>query len=275
VAGGLESVNRSHWEDADVVGEMRGLQGWSDPGEPLALARVATAVRGRPALDIGVGTGRTTTFVTLLTDDYIGVDYTPAMLDVARQLHPTRDLREGDARDLSSWPDGRFAFVMFSFNGIDAVDHEGRGAVLREMARVVAADGFVIYSTHNKLGPAYRETPWHRARRHVGPRPLWVRVAKAVALAPQRFGELRRTYTGWWRSHRAGEDNGDWAIAPLAVHDYRFLVHFTTLGQAIDEAASVGLEVDAVFGNNGRRCGRADDTSDVDYFHLVLRPASR
>src|SRR4051794_11286338 len=173
---------------------MDRLIGWSDPGEPRAIGMVADACRGRPALDIGVGTGRTTTYLTLLTGDYVGIDYTPAMLQQARARHPDRDLRHGDARDLSAWPDAHFALAVFSFNGIDAVDHDDRGGAPAEMARVVAADGFVVYSTHNKLGPAYRETPWHWAGRHSGGRPRSVRIVKAVVLAPRRFGQLRRTY---------------------------------------------------------------------------------
>jgi SAM-dependent methyltransferase len=271
--GLLDEVNRTHWQDDDVVGDMGRLIGWSDPGEPRAVGVVASGCRSRPVLDIGIGTGRTTTYLTLLSDDYVGIDYTPAMVESAKARHPGRDLQHGDARDLSAWSDDRFALVMFSFNGLDAVDHDDRAVALREFARVVAPDGYVVYSTHNKLGPVYRETPWHWARRHAGNRPRWLRIVKAVVLAPQRFRERRPVYLAWLRLRGRATDKDTWGLSPLAVHDYRFVVHFISLAAAVAEAAAVRLDVVAVFGNDGRTYAVDDDTSGVDYFHLVLRKA--
>jgi ubiquinone/menaquinone biosynthesis C-methylase UbiE len=42
---------------------------------------------------------------------------------------------------LSRFPAGWFDFVLFSYNGIDFVDHAGRLQVLKEIARVLASGG--------------------------------------------------------------------------------------------------------------------------------------
>ena len=44
---------------------------------------------------------------------------------------------------------------MFSNNGIDAVDHEGRERILAEARRVLEPGGTFYYSTLNKDGPLF------------------------------------------------------------------------------------------------------------------------
>jgi SAM-dependent methyltransferase len=47
------------------------------PPEVRALEKVRDWVRGRPIMDIGVGTGRTTPYLLDLSPDYVGIDYSP------------------------------------------------------------------------------------------------------------------------------------------------------------------------------------------------------
>ena len=61
------------------------------------------------------------------------------MLDLARRRFPGADLREGDAVGLAGLPDAAYDLVVFSYNGLDAVDHGDRATALAAMARVVAA----------------------------------------------------------------------------------------------------------------------------------------
>jgi ubiquinone/menaquinone biosynthesis C-methylase UbiE len=100
-------------------------------------------------LDIGVGAGRTTEHFAGLAKEYIGVDYSSAMIKACRLRFPLYRLEVADAMDLSLFDDAYFDFVMFSFNGIDSVEHQERLAILREIRRVTRKGGYFSFSTHN------------------------------------------------------------------------------------------------------------------------------
>jgi ubiquinone/menaquinone biosynthesis C-methylase UbiE len=100
-------------------------------------------------LDIGVGTGRTTQHFAGLVKEYVGVDYSGPIIKSCRLKFPQYRFEVADARALSLFSDAYFDFVMFSFNGIDSVEHEGRLAILRELHRVTRTGGYFSFSTHN------------------------------------------------------------------------------------------------------------------------------
>ena len=49
---------------------------------------VAIEARCRPILDIGVGAGRTTQLLRAISRDYVGIDDSPAMVEMCRAAHP-------------------------------------------------------------------------------------------------------------------------------------------------------------------------------------------
>jgi ubiquinone/menaquinone biosynthesis C-methylase UbiE len=87
-------------------------------------------------LDLGVGGGRTTHSLAPHASLYIGIDYSRAMIEICQDRFPHHQFEPGDARDLSRFPAEWFDFVLFSYNGIDFVDHADRLQVLKEIARV-------------------------------------------------------------------------------------------------------------------------------------------
>jgi SAM-dependent methyltransferase len=134
---------------------IRTFRAGSTIRERVAIEAVASEVRGLPLLDIGVGGGRTTSLLRLLTNDYVGVDWSPEILEVCRSNHPGADIRQADARDLSAFASSTFKCVVFSFNGLDNIpDHEERGRVVAEVHRVLRPDGIFAYSTLSMNGGA-------------------------------------------------------------------------------------------------------------------------
>jgi ubiquinone/menaquinone biosynthesis C-methylase UbiE len=111
-------------------------------------------------LDIGVGAGRTTCHFASLAKEYVGIDYSSTMIKACRARFPQYRLEVASAGDLSLFDDGYFDFVLFSFNGIDAVEHEERLKILREIRRVIRYGGYFSFSTLNlnsSLGsPSFR-----------------------------------------------------------------------------------------------------------------------
>lgn len=121
--------------------------------EQAFLDEFGDEVKGRKVLDIGIGGGRTTRFLLPLAGNYIGVDYSPDMIKKVASSFPGSRLEVRDARDLSAYRDGEFDFVLFSFNGMDCIAHEGRMQTMGEVHRVLKLGGLFVFSSHNRERP--------------------------------------------------------------------------------------------------------------------------
>lgn len=266
----LDAVNRPVW--SDHVGEFVTADSWTDRGERNVLNELAPRLRGRRLLDVGVGAGRTAWLLPLLSDDYIAIDYTPEMVAAARRNHPERDIREGDARDLSGFDDGRFDFVMFSYNGLDALEHDDRVRALAEFHRVLAPGGILMYSTLDMTGRDFVTTPWNRRDRS-GRRSALRRGLAFVSHLPFNIPRYRREGANWRRLRAQSEDHGDWALRPLAAHEFGLLVHYTTPEAARREVEALGFVVESLTDDAGRRVRDSAAPSDGGFFHVVATKA--
>ncbi len=146
------------WGDEDVVADFD-TDGVTDAGERAALRAVRGWIYGKDVLDVGVGGGRTTGMLLPRAATYVGVDLAPEMLALAHERFPDADLREGDAAGLDGLSDAAYDLVVFSYNGLDALDHDRRRAALRAMARVVRPSGRVLFSSLNLDGVSFDEHP--------------------------------------------------------------------------------------------------------------------
>ena len=264
--GTVQDVRETSWGASDIVPKFA-TRGFTDAGEAMALGAVDAWADG-DVLDIGVGGGRTT---DLLADDarsYVGIDISPEMLDMARSRFPDRDLREGNAVDLRGLPDASYDLVMFSFNGLDALDHGDRGAALAAMARVTRPEGRVLFSSLNLDGVSFDERPWR-----VAGGLLSRRVRYHVAYAARHPGSMVRSMRNYRRTRQGVEDGHGWARRPLRAHEFRFVVHFATMEEAVAEADAAGLEVVAAYADDGSELAPSATHTDADYVHFLCRRA--
>jgi SAM-dependent methyltransferase len=260
-----DAVNREVW-DHDVHRFVH-LIGFLDPGEEAALRRVADDVRGRPVLDLGVGAGRTTGILRLLTDDYLGVDYTPAMVAACRRRHPREHFEVADARDLSALATRHFALAFFPFNGLDAVGHGDRLAVLGEVRRVLRPGGWFVFNSHNFDGPSMTDRPWRL--RPLSPLPL----RHAVYQALRRVVELPWSVANFRRLDAARTDGASYALRPSSSHRFGILVYFTEPGAQVDALYAAGFDHVELMTAAGTTVSRDDDTSgDVWLYYLARTP---
>ncbi len=229
-----------------TVAQAYDRDGWIGPGESELVRRLASETRGTPLLDIGVGAGRTTSLLALLADDYIGVDYSPEMIDLARRRYPWADLRVGDARSLSDFDDGQFGAVVFTYNGLDGIAHEDRAGAFAEMRRVLRPGGWLLYSTLNMDGPQFRAKPWEDIRWPTSrTTAVMSPTAKLSALASTliEIAHRARIFRNWLRIRTQQRANSDWGLSSMVAHDYRMLVHFITVPAARREVTAAGFEL--------------------------------
>jgi SAM-dependent methyltransferase len=263
-----DRINRTAWRTRSARHWYGSANDWTDPGEAAAIAWVADEARDQPLLDVGVGGGRTVSFLTRISSDYTAVDYTPELVEICRRNHPGVRVHHMDARNMSAFSDNAFALVTFSFNGIDSVDHDGRRAILRELARVLKPGGLALFSTHNLHGPSYRENLWHMLRMpdvSAGARGFAVDTARRIYTLPiatvnfMRYSRLNREFDGY-------------ATRVCAAHKFGILITYTdivTQHRQLDEA---GLKTEIVFGKTGRQgLTVTDDLSAESWFHFVAR----
>jgi SAM-dependent methyltransferase len=186
------------------------------------------------------------------------------MLRMARERFPGADLREGDAVGLAGWPDAAFDLVVFSFNGIDALDHGDRVTALSAMARVTRPGGRVLFSSLNLDGVSFDERPLR-----VAGGPLSPRFRYHLAHAVRHPRSVVRAVSNYRRTRHEVEDGAGWARRPLRAHEFRFVVHFATMGEIGAEARAAGLDVVAAYADDGTRLDPRAARSHADYVHFL------
>ncbi|WDD95741.1 class I SAM-dependent methyltransferase [Burkholderia sp. FERM BP-3421] len=268
---GQDSINRAAWRSRSARNGYGRASGWTDPGEAAAFAWLAERIRGQPILDIGVGGGRTVPLLTALSTDYIAVDYTPELVEICQRNHPGIQVRHMDARDLSAFADACFGLVAFSYNGIDAVDHAGRLAILGECARVLRPGGYLLFSTHNLHGPSYRRRPsdlLRLPRRDAGLVEFGRDTLRILyALPVGAFNYLRHT--------RLDQIEDGYATRVCAAHRFGIVILYTDFATQRRQLADAGLHFDVAFGNaDGARVDETVDLSREEWIHFIARKRS-
>jgi SAM-dependent methyltransferase len=143
-------INGLAWRRQMTAFSYRNAAELLAPEVTILAALEDEVARGR-ILDIGIGTGRTTGTLAPRCASYVGVDYSPVMIDRAKDRFPNLDLRVMDARDMAVFGPAAFDVVIFSFNGIDYVDHDDRLRILSQIHTVLRPGGAFVFSTH-RLG---------------------------------------------------------------------------------------------------------------------------
>ena len=119
---------------------------------------------GAAILDLGVGGGRTTSYLSQKASHYVGVDYSAEMIHLCRGRFPQLEFMVADAADLAKFSDRSFDAIVFSFNGLDYLYPEKqRLKCLRECYRVLRSGGVLVFSSHNARSVLSRPA-WDRKR---------------------------------------------------------------------------------------------------------------
>lgn len=102
---------------------------------------------GKRVLEIGCGTGRWFGLFEQFgasPDAIAGIELGESRAAAAREAHPQADIRLGDAAELP-WADGSFDLVFQCTVMTSILDRDVRARVAREMVRVLACNGAILW----------------------------------------------------------------------------------------------------------------------------------
>jgi ubiquinone/menaquinone biosynthesis C-methylase UbiE len=210
------------------------------PVERRLLNEVGTRWGAIRMLDLGIGAGRTTYTFAAICGSYTGIDVVTEMVERARlrfEASARVTLDVGDARSLPQFDAASFDVVLFSFNGIDGLDHEGRSQVLAEVRRLVKSDGVFVFSSH--VLPAW---PPPLTLPHV----RWSDPIKAVRF---RLGAMKQWLkTRYYNRHADGDAARaqGWVVLTEA-HGFTLPQYYVAPVECVRQLHDAGFAVDHVF----------------------------
>ena len=147
----MAEKNRKTWEIEEIDAEY--LQFRLQKSEAIILSALKDKLHRMKMLDIGVGAGRTSYFFANLTKEYIGVDYSEKMINACKERFGDKPgrlvFKVCDARNLEEFQDEFFDFVLFSYNGLDCMNHFDRLKTLKEISSKISNGGTFCFSSHN------------------------------------------------------------------------------------------------------------------------------
>lgn len=261
----MEKINRQTWSARLSLRDYRRASGYIDPGEERLFEMACARFRGGRFLDIGVGGGRTSKLLASNAGSYLGIDYTPEMIELARSNHPELDFQLMDARNMCVLDDRSRDLVVFSYNGIDSVDPAGRLAILREVNRVLAPGGVFVFSCFHRDWKGF-----HRAAEHASN----LKPSKN----PLRLGlRLYRRMVAFLREHQRRRHevrDGEHAILLHHAHYFGIMVYATTVAQLNRQLGDAGFATPVrIFDENGAEVsGQA--SAATQYFNVFAeKPA--
>jgi SAM-dependent methyltransferase len=261
----MEMINRGTWSTPLSLRGYRGIHGYIDAGEKRVFELAFMRFRGGRFLDIGVGGGRTAALIAGNAGVYLGIDYTAEMVEIARANHPDLDFRLMDARNMHALDDRSQDIAVFSYNGIDSVDPQGRLTVLSEVSRVLAPGGAFVFSTFHRDWDGFRHRPSCTGVVPPSANPLLLGLRYCRYLAGVLKAQQRRRH-----EVRGGEH----AILLHHAHYFGIMVYATVIEQINSQLADAGFATPVtIFDEYGAEVSGQASTQ-TQYFHVFAeKPA--
>ncbi|MCB1692159.1 MAG: class I SAM-dependent methyltransferase [Pseudomonadales bacterium] len=174
------------YRDPGVVDAYRNLD-YLEPAEEWLLREYESSLPQMRMLDVAVGCGRTTRYFADRVQSYLGVDFSPGMIEVCRERFAETDrlrFEVADMSDMSGVTSESFDLVLVSYNAMSALDHAARQRAFREFARVMRAGGTLLFSNFNipyvpisfGLWTAFRKATLSNPKTYYWRLKKWVRI---------------------------------------------------------------------------------------------------
>lgn len=152
-------VRRSYDTVAAEYWERIGDELAHKPLDRALLASLVEQTDGRgPVADLGCGPGHVAGWLAGHGARPVGIDLSPAMVEIARREHPAAEFRVGDLLRLPA-EDGEFAAAVALYSVIHLEPSELHGA-FEEMRRVLRPGGLLLVAFHLGTGTSHLAHWW-------------------------------------------------------------------------------------------------------------------
>jgi ubiquinone/menaquinone biosynthesis C-methylase UbiE len=245
------AINRTAFSAASVVKHYDG-DDYLFESEELIFKELLPVIKNAAILDLGIGAGRTTKYLLEISRNYTGLDYVPEFIERARKKFPMANLVVGDATDLRPLADESFDFVLFSYNGLGCISHEGRLKALHEIHRVLRRGGRFMFSAHNREYKNYRKLPWRRKFE-------WnMKFARFMLYA---LYHLPRH----WKMKRFEIETDYFALVNDSDHRYSLLFYYISPEKQVSQLRAAGFTDIRVYDPKGKRVDSCPESHWLEY----------
>jgi SAM-dependent methyltransferase len=255
------AVNKGYY-DSPGVPESYARRRFLFAPEKTILDRLSGIIQDKAILDIGIGPGRTVPYLSTLTSRYVGIDYSPNMLELACREFPNLCLLYCDARRLA-FADGSFDAAFFCWNAIDDAGHDERLAILAEVRRVLVTDGYFVFSAHNLAAP--RRSPYVFRGFDLSANPI-----AAVRENSSRIGRYARNILNHLRNRVREVHTERYSIINDQAHGYRLLTYYITRGNQVRQLVEEGFDRVEILNQQGAYIN-VDDPCGDGWVYYVAR----
>jgi len=202
--------------------------------EKIILSKITPFIRNKPILDLAIGGGRTTKHLLKISKNYIGIEKSNYLFNLANENFPNVRILKDDYRNLSEFKDNQFNFILISYNGLDYVNHEDRLNVLSQIKRILKPDGYFVFSSHNQK----KETVKFKfiIRRN---------IFKAIG---QNFERIKNRI----KLKKYEEFNNEYSYINNSGHNYGLLTYGISYSNSITQLRKAGFHGE-IFCINNRR----------------------
>ncbi len=249
-------MNKKKYESKSVVSSYINMR-LQNP-EVIILVKYREFIAGKHVLDIGCGSGRTTAILKNLSGVYVGLDYSLEMVESCRKRFEGVDFLHGDVRNMSEFKEREFDCVMFSFNGLDSINHDDRLKGLREIRRVLKKDGLFIFSSHN------------RNHQYAISHPKMIFATTPCELAGNFIKFFKSTCNRFKKkSHQVFKDQ--YAIINDVAHNYAMLTYYIDKAHQVKQLDDMGLETIEMYDTLGNILDLDSDDKDSAWIYYVAK----
>jgi ubiquinone/menaquinone biosynthesis C-methylase UbiE len=224
----------------------------------MILVKHRESIVDKHVLDIGCGSGRTTAILKNLSKGYVGLDYSLEMIESCRKRFGGVRFIHGDVREMNEFKDEEFDYVMFSFNGLDSINHEDRLKGLREIRRVLKQDGLFVFSSHNRN---HRYAISH-PKMEISMTPC-IQAGNLVKFFKSTRNRLRN------KNHQVFHEQ--YAIINDVAHNYAMLTYYIDKVNQLSQLDDVGFETIEMYDTLGNMLNLDSDDTDSAWIYYVAR----
>jgi len=223
--------------------------------EEFIFSYLYEAIKDKAILDIGVGAGRIVPYLSGLSKDYTGIDYSENMLKYCRAKYTDAKLLLCDARNMDVFEDRAFDVVFFGWNAIDDADHGDRTRMLREIYRVLRKDGLFVFSAFKFRG--------------------FVPARNTVESIKQNAIRIKRYFMGilnHLHNKRREVHEKEYSIINDPSHSFSLLTHYTRKENQVRQLEDMGFSKVEMIDERGSLIGIDQDCRDGWIYYICRKP---